>query len=117
MTLEQTIQRMFNKTPMLFRNRDECLNHLFCVIGNEYEWINGQLVDVCSDDSNDSIELKGGDIAKQTIFDPMYDKWRESCPFEWYEAHEGYSYIYVYPKDIQPDWLKGIEETRKKLGI
>ena len=47
----------------------------------------------------------------------MYDKWRESCPFEWYEAHEGYSYIYVYPKDIQPDWLKGIEETRKKLGI
>lgn len=44
MTLEKTIQRMFNESPMLFRNRNECLNYLFFIIGNGYKWIGCELI-------------------------------------------------------------------------
>ena len=43
MTLELTIQHLFDTYPTLFKERADCLNHLFCVIGNDYEWENGEL--------------------------------------------------------------------------
>lgn len=45
MNVECTIQQMFDHYPTLFKERVDCLNHLFCVIGNGYEWINGELVE------------------------------------------------------------------------
>lgn len=45
MTLEQTIQAMYDEYPTLFKERADCLNHLFCTIGNGYYWENGELVD------------------------------------------------------------------------
>lgn len=45
MNVELTIQHMFNEYPVLFKERADCLNHLFCVIENGYKWINGELVD------------------------------------------------------------------------
>lgn len=45
MTLEQTIQDMFDNYPDLFQERWECLDHLFCVLGTEYEWSKGQLLE------------------------------------------------------------------------
>ena len=44
MTLEKTIQSMFDHFPFLFQDRADCLNHLFCVLGNEYEWVDGELI-------------------------------------------------------------------------
>lgn len=44
MTLELTIQSMFNKFPCLFKERSDCLDHLFCVIGNGFDWSGGELV-------------------------------------------------------------------------
>lgn len=44
MNVECTMQAMFNDYPDLFQSRTDCLNHLFCVIGNGYEWRNGELV-------------------------------------------------------------------------
>lgn len=44
MQVELTIQEMFENFPALFKERADCLNHLFCTIGNGYEWINGELV-------------------------------------------------------------------------
>ena len=46
MTLELTMQQMFNEQPMRFKERADCLNHLFCVVGNGYQWINGELVEI-----------------------------------------------------------------------
>ena len=43
MTLELTIQYMFDTYPTLFKERADCLNHLFCVIGNGYGWQDGEL--------------------------------------------------------------------------
>lgn len=49
MNVELTIQEMFNSYPTLFKERADCLNHLFCCIGNGYRWCNGELVlDYCS---------------------------------------------------------------------
>ena len=55
MNLELTIQSMFDEYPSLFKERSDCLNQLFCVIGNGYEWVNGELVD--GDDAYTDIEL------------------------------------------------------------
>lgn len=44
MTLELTIQAMFDKYPGLFKERSDCLDQLFICIGNGYKWINGELV-------------------------------------------------------------------------
>ena len=38
MNVELTIQKMFDDYPDLFITRQNCLDHLFCVIGNGYEW-------------------------------------------------------------------------------
>lgn len=57
MNLELTIQEMFNNFPTLFKERSDCLDHLFCTIGNGYHWNNGEL---CYDDADDDEEyLKG----------------------------------------------------------
>ena len=45
MTLELTIQDMFDNYPTLFKERADCLNLLFCVIGNRYRWLDGELCD------------------------------------------------------------------------
>lgn len=55
MKLELTIQEMFNEYPMLFKERSDCLNHLFCTIGNGYKWQNGELVS--NDDKYTSANL------------------------------------------------------------
>ena len=42
---ERTLQKMYDEYPQLFKTRQKALDHLFCVIGNGYEWKNGELVD------------------------------------------------------------------------
>lgn len=44
MTFEATIQAMYDAYPEFFKERADCLNHLFCTLGNGWEWKNGQLV-------------------------------------------------------------------------
>lgn len=48
MKVELTIQEMFDYYPTLFKERADCLNHLFLVLGSGYRWKNGELVDTCS---------------------------------------------------------------------
>lgn len=127
MKLEEQIQYMFDKYPMLFQERKHCLDHLFCVIGNGYDWINGELISMHHVNRDEDfniisidepiVELKGGSVAKQTI---EYERHMFYNGHQWYEPTKNYSYLYVYPDNIKPDWLKGIEETRellKKDGI
>ena len=56
MTLERTIQRMFNGYPGLFKTRADCLDQLFCVIGNGYHWKDGELVSG-EDDALEAVSL------------------------------------------------------------
>ena len=45
MTLELTMQSMYDAYPALYKERADCLNQLFCVLGNGYGWHGGELVD------------------------------------------------------------------------
>ena len=44
MNVELTIQDCFDNYPGLFKERADVLSHLFCTIGNGYEWKDGELV-------------------------------------------------------------------------
>jgi transcriptional regulator with XRE-family HTH domain len=45
MTLELTVQLMFDEYPTLFKTRVDVLNHLFCTCGNGYDWYKGELTE------------------------------------------------------------------------
>ena len=138
MTLEQQIQTMYEKYPDLFQTRKQCLDHLFCVVGNGYEWYNGELVHYdCVNETWDNefiYELDENGKSKEPM---KFDEWFEATTkilkemleifpnddniknsiekYQWYPLSKKYSYLYNYPKDIKEDWLKGIEETKQLL--
>ena len=128
MKFEKTIQCMFNNYPMLFQKRQECLNHLFCVVGNGYEWVNGELINnkfitynsktyEIEDINEPNIILKGVNKAIQTIESEGYNylNFHGLITREWYPLCKEYSNLFNYPSNIKKDWLKGIEETKQLL--
>lgn len=56
MNVELTIQNMFDNYPTLFKERSDCLNHLFCTIGNGYKWVDGELVSYSCDITKEYID-------------------------------------------------------------
>ena len=130
MTLEETIQEMYDRYPNLYQTRKECLNYLFCTNGIDYEWHDGELIsghrinmvfdykeDECVIESIDNtpIKLKGNGFSLQDVEpDETYLLIRKLKPFSWYPLSK-YSKLKNYPKDIKPDWKKGIDETIKLL--
>lgn len=57
MTVETTLQKMFDEYPDLFSTRQECYDFLFCVIGNGYEWKRGQIVP-CEYEEDRNIQIQ-----------------------------------------------------------
>lgn len=43
-SVEETVARQLRNYPGLFENRTQALHHLFCVLGNGYDWVGGELV-------------------------------------------------------------------------
>lgn len=41
---------MIRAFPTLFQNRSQALHHLFCVIGNGYDWEHGELISIYSEE-------------------------------------------------------------------
>lgn len=156
MTLKNTIARMVTYYPMLFQDRVQCLDHLFCVIGNGYKWNKGQLVvpaylreeemrikfradDRPTEEQTIEMQLqvqtpkktKGFPEYKLNSFtqymlvsyfrqhralknvdkitSPGFHEW-VSPNYQFYPLCE-YSKMLCLPKNIQPDWLAGAEET------
>lgn len=130
MTLEQTMQCMFDDYPALFRTRRDCLNHLFCVIGNGYEWHNGRLMVVYTEDGKTVYcdEPSATPLVDGKAFQHKPDPYHVKRNFHWYfhvttptggvihhDLCKSHSYLWNYPEDIQPDWLAGIEECKTLL--
>lgn len=42
---ERTIQTMLDNHPSLFKDRYSAMDHLFFIIGNGYEWYDGELIE------------------------------------------------------------------------
>lgn len=130
MRVEDTLQYMADFYPDIFPTRKHCLNHLFCVIGNGYEWINGELVD---DDSKYKKRYKLIKPIKKAEFE-REENWyqmnkfyktlyeldeTEKIPmkydFEWYPLSKKYSALFTYPENIKDDWKSLLEECKAML--
>lgn len=129
MTAESTLQWMMDFYSDLFPTRQRCLDHLFCTIGNGYEWVNGELV--CEDQLTKRYEMKEQIVRAKAWHEDLY-KQREKVELElaernpdykpnplythhWYPLCKEYSFLYNYPKNIKPDWLKLLNECKEML--
>ena len=130
MRAEDTLQYMADFYPDIFHTRKHALDHLFCVIGNGYEWVNGELVD------NDNEYEKRYKLRKQIkkakfkreenwyqmnkFFYNLYgldekQKIPMQYTFEWYPLSKKYSALFTYPEDIKDDWKELLEECKSML--
>lgn len=129
MTAENTLQWMMDFYSDLFPTRQRCLDHLFCTIGNGYEWVNGELV--CEDQLNKRYEMKEQIVCAKAWYEDLYEQ-RQKVELElarknpdykpnlkyfhqWYTLSKKYSFLYNYPADIKPDWLRVLNECKEML--
>ena len=130
MRAEDTLQYMADFYPEIFPTRKHCLDHLFCVVGNGYEWINGELVD---DDNKYEKRyklrkpIKKAEFKHEENWNQMYEFYHklysldknQKIPmqynFEWYPLSRKYSALFTYPEDIKDDWKALLEECKQML--
>ena len=77
MTLELTIQAMFDEQPMRFKERADCLNHLFCLVGNGYQWKNGELVEIDRQYTTKEIEQLNAHLIDGKAFQHNLMSWQD----------------------------------------
>lgn len=131
MRSEDTMQFMMDFYPDIFPTRKHCLNHLFCVIGNGYEWINGELVN-----KDDTFERRYKIVESMNKAKPRDEdfynnmlrlenelkevmgedyKINHKYSFEWYPLCKEYSKLYTYPENITDDWMELLNECKEML--
>ena len=134
MRAENQLQWMMDLYPSQFPTRRHCLNYLFCVVGNGFQWVNGELVDL-----NDPmasrytmivtvVQAKGAyeddwyrnslvevlrTISRMSEFDPSVKMRRHN--FKWVIPSVKYSRLFDPPTDIRPDWLAILEECKNLM--
>jgi len=147
-TLKHTIYIMVTGYPELFPHRVAALDHLFCVIGNGYDWKKGQLVYYKREKvrkyapqlpsifeefiTNDKLppEISNLPIVQNILkkheqaLETVKNAKKIATPFyyagvpkdyKFYPWDKDYSTIFNLPEDITPDWLEGVNETKKLL--
>ena len=129
MRAEDTLQYMADFYPELFPTRKHALNQLFCVIGNGYDWVNGELVD---DDNRyvkryklikpiEKAEFRNEEfwVNMNATYRKLHEYTNHIIPFEysfrWCPLFKSYSYLFNYPDDIKDDWRALLEECKQLL--
>lgn len=128
MRAEDTLQFCADFYKSIFPTRKHVLNHLFCVVGNGYDWKDGELV--TENDYTKRYRLRRS--MKKAEF-PNEDEWyrmrnvylkmnQESgiaipldFQFHWYPLSKSYSFLYNIPEDIKPDWQELVDECKQLL--
>lgn len=128
MRAEDQLQYMADFYPRIFPTRKHALDQLFCVNGNGFDWVNGELVD---DDNKYEKRYKLRKPIKKAEF-PNEESWKQQHEFyaELYEGEENkipmeyqfkwyplckFSKLYDCPDDIKPDWKELLEECKQML--
>lgn len=127
-----TLKYSFMFYPSLFPNKISVCDHLFLVIGNGYEWDNGELVGVFHDDLLEGLTHKQLEkqalksLRKEFKVDEPYSAYTlKQWEFQiknvellleermtldgyssFYTLHPEYSHIATLPDDITDDWLE-----------
>ena len=130
MRAKDTLQYMTDFYPTLFPTRKHCLNHLFCVVGNGYEWVNGELVNNDNEYAKRYKLVKPIEKAKfrnesywngmNKFYTTLYNLGdKQKIPLEynftWYPLSKKYFYLYNYPEDIKDDWRTLLKECKQLL--
>lgn len=104
-------------------NRLTVDDHLFAVIGNGYEWKDGEIVYYVSDEYKNQLDSKPkSKETMKTHYDKLYKKYEHKYNdynpptgtiydkfggFQIYPICE-YSLMYETPEDVKPDWKEAI---------
>lgn len=137
MTVETTVQEMFDRYPLMYSTREECFDHLFCVIGNGYEWKWGQLVyrdrggpgydeEYERKLNEDDYARKRRGLARQSKKNIEARRKHDSLfvragilesagAHSWYLLSRRYSRLFTIPDDARDDWKAAVEECKKML--
>jgi hypothetical protein len=139
---ETTIRRSLWRYPSLFANRADVLYHLFCIIGNGYDWVNGELVGIDHgmpwedrpiskpDDSplmaEIHAELQAEEDAKRARNRGDIERWAaDTGSLTRFESGSGgpgwrptahdisqYQYLWAVPDDVTDEWRRVWQEAR-----
>lgn len=120
--LEATIQRKMKDYPMLYHNRVDALHGLFMVLGNGYDWYEGELVDDFPEDverpamgdHDDHLKLTRDYRLTPAQFHQVNGmalaRYALPYPFSWYDSICGWTPIVEMPEDAKEDWQRGAVE-------
>ena len=129
MRAEDTLQYMADFYPDFYPTRKHCLNQLFCVIGNGFKWIDGELVDEDNKYTNRytlinpieraEFEFEDSWYMSYKYYKDLYEDEPNKIPwqydFEWYPLSKKYSALFTYPDNIKDDWKALLEECKSLL--
>ena len=127
MTVETTIQKMFDRHPMMFSTRAECLDHLFCTVGNGYKWKWGQLIyddgyalkdkHMHDEDYAKSFHIPAHQSHKNIKARQKYDAGiiKNANAHHWYPLSKMFSKLFHVPRNVKPDWKAAAEECKRLL--
>lgn len=129
MRAEEELQFMSDFYPDIFPTRKHCLNQLFCVIGNGYEWVNGELVYKDGKYKNRYAlkeSIKKAEFRNETHWTRMHNFYKDlyeedgkkipyNYDFEWYPLCKRFSALFTYPENITDDWKELLEECKQML--
>ena len=137
MTVETTLQEMFDRYPLMYSTREERFDHLFCTIGNGYEWKWGQLVYYDRGDQDydeeyerrlneDDYSRKRRSRARQSKKNIDAKRKRDERlvkagilesvgTHSWYPLSRRYSRLFTIPDDAKDDWKAAVEECKRML--
>ena len=102
MNVELTIQLMFDEYPTLFKERADCLNHLFCTIGNGYVWQNGELIEIGGSYKNVNEKQLYQHLIKRKAFQHNKMTLRDEA-------------ICYFEQQIPSETLKNLSKEQKKI--
>jgi hypothetical protein len=140
MTVETTLQNMFDNYPKLFATRQDCYDHLFATNGCGYHWMFGQLVEcgqynkeihdedylnpkvIKAEQSIENIEMKNKMDREMYEFNRMEALEEDGIDIGPYDPNKRHWYpittssnIMRVPDDIKPDWKAAVEECKAML--
>jgi len=136
MTVETTVQEMFDRYPLMYSTREECFDHLFCTIGNGYEWKWGQLVyrdrgesgydEAYEKEINEAdygVEHSRAEQSEENLderrrHDELWIRHGLMKPggkHYWYPLSRRYSRLFTIPDDAKDDWKAAVEECKRML--
>lgn len=133
MNVDKTIQAALFHYPTLFQNRTQVLHNLFYVIGNGYEWQDGELVNMFADHDKhamdhlsywdkaaaasnspvDFLDIKHFELRRiQAVHNTLLGRSHCHGPFNLYPDIPGEARIYQIPDDVKDDWRAAAAEIR-----